>query len=270
MPKDTSWGGVAGWYDELLEEGSDTYQSAVILPNLLRLAAPRAGMRLLDLACGQGFFSRAFAAAGADVVGADLGEELVERARAHAAGGTAAPRVAYHVAPSDKLPFLKDASFDAVTIVLAIQNIERYRETFAEASRLLRAGGKLFIVMNHPAFRIPRRSGWGYDEAGKIQYRRVDGYLSEAAIEIVMEPGKAAASASQKGDKSGKAAAAMTVSFHRSLQAYMKALEKAGFALARLEEWTSHKKSQAGPRQVAEDRARREIPLFMMLEAAKK
>ena len=37
---------------------------------------------------------------------------------------------------------------------------------------------------------------------------------------------------------------------------FSKALFKAGFAITRLEEWVSHKQSQKGPRQRAEDTAR--------------
>lgn len=36
-----------------------------------------------------------------------------------------------------------------------------------------------------------------------------------------------------------------------------------------MEEWISHKKSEKGPRQSAEDTARREFSLFLMLEARK-
>jgi hypothetical protein len=75
-----------------------------------------------------------------------------------------------------------------------------------------------------------------------------------------MNPGEVASQSSE---------AQNTISFHRPLQAYMKALEKTGFVLARLEEWTSHKKSEKGPRQTAEDRARKEIPLFLMMECVK-
>ena len=53
------------------------------------------------------------------------------------------------------------------------------------------------------------------------------------------------------------------------MQDYFKALTRSGFSVSRLEEWISHKKSQAGPRQAAEDTARKEIPLFLMLEARK-
>jgi len=58
--KDTSWGKVADWYDELLEEKTGTYQTEVILPNILRLLDLKKGETILDLACGQGFFSREF------------------------------------------------------------------------------------------------------------------------------------------------------------------------------------------------------------------
>ena len=46
-------------------------------------------------------------------------------------------------------------------------------------------------------------------------------------------------------------------------------MAKEGFAIAKLEEWISHKRSERGPRQSAEDISRKEIPLFLMLEAKK-
>ena len=39
----TSWGNVAGWYDDLLEKSPDSYQEKVILPNLLRIIDPKPG-----------------------------------------------------------------------------------------------------------------------------------------------------------------------------------------------------------------------------------
>lgn len=58
-----------------------------------------------------------------------------------------------------------------------------------------------------------------------------------------------------------------TVSFHRPLQSYFKFLQKSGFAVSRLEEWNSHRKSELGKRSKAEDTARKEIPLFLALVA---
>ena len=61
----------------------------------------------------------------------------------------------------------------------------------------------------------------------------------------------------------------LTKSFHRSLQDYTKAFAKAGLCISKIEEWISHKQSQSGPRQKAEDVARKEIPIFMCLELCK-
>lgn len=248
MKKDTSWGKVAEWYNEYLEETEDSYQRQVILPNLLRLLDIKKGSRLLDIACGQGFFSREFAKAGAAVVGADLARDLILKAQELSPNS-----IEYHVAPAHKLTFAKDATYDVATVVLAIQNIENIAEVFAEAARVLKPGGRLVLVMMHPAFRIPQGASWGWDEENKVQYRRVDRYLSQSRAELVVHP--------------GKKASAKTISYHRSLQDFSKALFKAGFAVTRLEEWISHKESQKGPRQKAENTARKEIPLFLMLEA---
>ena len=65
----------------------------------------------------------------------------------------------------------------------------------------------------------------------------------------------------------GEEKSEQTFSYHRSLQDFFKALAKNGFVVSRLEEWISHKISERGPRQAAEDIARKEIPLFLMLEA---
>ncbi len=246
MKKDTSWGGVAEWYDHHLETDKDSYQERVIAPGLLRLLDIKKGMRVLDLACGQGFFSRKFAEKGAAVTGADIGRELIEVAKKRS------PEIPYYITPAHKLGFAQGESFDAVVIVLAIQNIANMLDVFKEARRVLKPGGRMILVMNHPAFRIPRRSAWGFSGAEKKQYRRIDGYLSESTVPILMHPGQAKSES--------------TISYHRSLQDYSKALAKAGFAITRLEEWISHKKSQAGPRQEAEDTARKEIPLFLMIE----
>ena len=79
--KNTSWENVAGWYDEYLENGKDTYQSKVILPNLIRLMDIKKGQKILDIACGTGFFSRQFHKIGAVVAGVDASENLIKIAR---------------------------------------------------------------------------------------------------------------------------------------------------------------------------------------------
>lgn len=254
MDKSTSWGNVANWYNNLIKKDVDSYQRKLILPNLIRLLNVKKGEIIVDLACGQGFFARELAKLGARVVGADISPELIEIAR-HLPGEQQRHPVEYHVAAAHKLDFLKNASIDKVVIILSLQNIENANEVIREVSRILKLHGKFFMVLNHPAFRIPKQSSWGWDEVKKVQYRRQNSYLSESEEQIQMHPGE------KPSEK--------TISFHRPLQFYFKALFKNGFLVSRLEEWTSHKISEPGPKKEAEDRARHEFPLFLFLEAIK-
>jgi SAM-dependent methyltransferase len=250
----TSWGGVADWYGEHVE-GGDTYHAQVVAPNILRLVTPEKGLRLLDVGCGEGYFSRLFAAAGASVTAADISPELIELAREKDRG--AKQHVSYHVASAEDMAFAPDRSFDVITAVLTLQNMEHFTTVCKEIARILTPQGRVVLVLNHPAFRIPKESSWGWDRedgvpGGGVQYRRIDRYLTPHKATIDMHPG------AQTGD--------VTYSFHRSLQDHMKGFAKAGLAVTRLEEWISHRKSEPGPRQRAEDTARKEIPLFLALE----
>lgn len=246
MKTTTSWGPIADWYEEHLE-GEDTYHAKVIVPNLLRVLEPESGLRVLDLACGEGSVTEMIAASGADVTGADISKELIEKAKAR--GGS----VTYHVTPAESLAFAKAGSFDAVTCVLALQNMESLEPVFCEVARVLVPGGRFIFVLNHPILRIPKRSSWGFDEGKGVQYRRLDGYYLPSREKMLAHPGD------PKSEH--------TWSFQRSLEEHFKALFKAGFAVTGFEEWISHKTSEKGPRQKAEDRARKEFPLFLMIVA---
>lgn len=248
MKSDTSWGNVAEWYDEFLETSKDSYQKQVILPNILRILNLKKKDHVLDLACGQGFFSRQFAQTGAQVIGVDTSVELIALARARSP-----KQIIYHVLSADRLKGIASKSFDAITIILALQNIKNIADVFAECKRVVAPHGRVVIVINHPAFRIPKQSSWGWDSTRSAQYRRVDSYLTESQIAIDMHPG-----AKQKQT---------TISFHRPLQTYINTLAKHDFVVTRMEEWISHKQSMKGPRQAAENHSRKEIPLFLMIEA---
>jgi ubiquinone/menaquinone biosynthesis C-methylase UbiE len=245
---DTSWNEAAEWYDALLE-AEGTYQRDLILPNILRLMAIKKTDVVLDLACGQGFFSREFKKEANKVIAADLSTELIKIAESKS------KNIEYHVASADNLRFLKDETTDKVVIILSLQNISDIASVFKECRRVLRPGGRIYFVLNHPAFRIPRASSWGWDEKNEVQYRRIDAYLSESKVAIQTHPGSSPRES--------------TWSFHKPLQNYFKSLAKNNFAVLRLEEWNSEKTSGSGPRKKAEDRARKEIPLFMAVEAIK-
>ena len=243
----TSWGGEASWYTEHLAN-EDTYHAKVILPNLMRLIDPKPGQKILEIGCGEGFFSEELARKGSTVTACDISPELIALAQKKG-------KATYLVTPAQNLSMFANGSFEVVLAVLTLQNMERLDVVMKEVSRVLAPRGRFIFVLNHPMIRIPQASSWDYDEEKKVQYRRLDAYLSERRTAIDMHPGK--------GKKS------LTYSFHRSLQEYMKLLRGGGFAITRLEEWISHKTSQPGPRAKAEDVSRKEFPLFMMIEATR-
>lgn len=248
----TSWGHVAAWYDALLQK-EGTYQSEVILPNLLRLMSIKPGDKILDLACGPGFFSQHFAQKGAKVLGLDISPEFISMAREKFLNGPLADKLDFKVGSSDDLSFLPNGSMDKIAIIMALENIQNVPETFSQCYRVLSRSGSMHMVMNHPAFRIPGASSWEWDDEKKVLYRRIERYLSESSAKIKIHPGSNPRE--------------YTVTFHRPLQWYFKHLTNKGFCITRVEEWISHKKSQKGPRKEQEDRARKEIPLFLYIEA---
>ena len=252
--KDTSWEEVAVWYDSHLRFG-DTYQEKVIAPHLARLLELSSDEILLDLGCGQGYFTHLFLPGVARVIGVDASETLLRIAK----GQTKIEdldRAEFFIAESHAIPMIADNSVHKILITLALQNIRECAKTFVECARVLKPSGSVHIVLNHPSFRIPKASGWRYDDTTKVLHREVSRYLSEFSSAIVMHPGS-------------KEKRETTVSFHRPLEKYMEHARDAGLALVDLEEWASHKISQPGPRAAAEDRARREIPLFMYLQFKK-
>lgn len=244
-PQQTSWEKSADWYDRILgEKGSELYQR-VVLPRALNLLNPKRAEHVLDLGCGQGVFSRALAEKGCQVTGIDAAPSLIKRAKSYPS------RSPIRYFTRDAAEILDLGSFDAASAILCLQNMHHLATVCRSAASVLKPGGRMLWVMNHPCFRIPRQTSWGFDEERKIQYRRIDAYGSPMSIPILMHPGR-------KDSES-------TVSFHLSLTDLMAPALAAGFVLSGFEEWISDKESQPGPRARAENRARTEFPLFLGL-----
>jgi len=246
-----SWEQVADWYDSLASEKGTDFHQRVVIPGVLRLLDLQKGENVLDVGCGQGVVSRALHQHGADVTGVDLSPRLVQMARQRSPKA-----IRYHVGDARSMEFLADHSFDAMACVLAAQNTDPIEPVFVECSRLLRPQGRLALVVNHPAFRIPRQSRWRLDRDQKVLYREVDTYLSPLRIPIDMKPFK------EPGRK-------FTWTYHRPIQAYVNSLADAGLWVNCLEEWPAAKTSRGGPWARAENRARAEIPLFLAMRAVK-
>jgi ubiquinone/menaquinone biosynthesis C-methylase UbiE len=252
----TSWQPVHKWYSRETRDQGHYYHEHVILPNLRRLIQLKKHDSVLDLACGAGVFGRSISAT-FPYLGIDIAPGLIEAARkqdrhdlhTYIVGDITAPWELF----SKKLQ--TNQSFSHAVCILAIQNIQSPLAVFQNASHALTTNGTFILVMNHPAFRIPRQSSWGVDETNKLQYRKINRYMSPLEIPMTMHPGK--------GKKSP-----ITWSYHFPLSSYITWLSEAGFVITGLEEWTSDKESQ-GTTGKMENRSRSEIPLFLTIVAKK-
>jgi len=103
------------------------------------------GMKVLDIGCGIGGPARYFAEAhGCTVMGIDLTPDYVAVAAALTRRCGLADRVSFEQGSALAMPFA-DAAFDAVTLIHVGMNIADKRRLFAEARRVLGAGGTFGI-----------------------------------------------------------------------------------------------------------------------------
>lgn len=245
----SSWQRVAPWYNKITRGGEGHYyHEHVVIPGVLRLLSLSPNSNILDLACGNGVLAKKLSK-NVKYTGIDLSEGLVRFAKDEDKN-----RQHKYIVSDVTLPLTIPNDFTHAAIVLALQNIENPLGVLKNAGNHLVSGGKLVIVLNHPAFRIPRQSSWGIDEERKIQYRRVDKYMSPMDIPINMNP----------SDRNSE----VMMSYHFPISDYSKMLKDAGFMIELIEEWTSDKES-VGRAGRMENRSRAEIPLFMAISAKK-
>ncbi|MBD3898256.1 methyltransferase domain-containing protein [Halomonas sp. ML-15] len=115
---------------------ADYAHHADFVPSLgsevVKLLAPQAGERILDLGCGDGALSERLAKLGVDIVGVDASEAMVEAARER--GITA------QVIDAHRLPF--DHEFDAVFSNAALHWMLEPQAVIAGVKRALKPGGR--------------------------------------------------------------------------------------------------------------------------------
>ncbi len=244
----SSWEPASQWYKGIVGEEGHYYHQQIILPGVKRLLdlASCPSSNVLDLACGSGVLGR-YLPENIHYTGIDISPTLIKEAKKLDRNS----KHQYHVADVMKALPIQQQKFSHATIILALQNIQQPLHVFKNIFKALEKGGKLIIVLNHPCFRIPRQSSWQIDEAKKLQYRRIDNYLSPIEIPIQAHPSK-------------KEQPPQLVSYHYPLSSYIQWLKEAGFKVYDMEEWCSDKVS-TGSRAKMENHSRKEFPLFLTI-----
>jgi ubiquinone/menaquinone biosynthesis C-methylase UbiE len=132
------------YYEQLwqaLPEGLEAPDFSLRSRFLLERVPP--GARVLDVGCGEARFTVALARAGARVVGVDVAEEPLRRARSRH------PELDLRVVPVAGPWELEDAGFDVVWAGEVIEHVADTGAWLSEVRRVLRSGGSL--VLSTPA-----------------------------------------------------------------------------------------------------------------------
>lgn len=165
-------------YDEIAEQYKRSKQVAwrchIEQYSLCELAGDVAGARVLDLACGDGHYTRIFKNMGASrVVGMDVSPKMVELARA--AEKRELLGVSYLVGDASSPHF--QPCFDMVCAAYLLNYARSEEELFAMAQAIhqsLKPGGRLVAVNNNPnqqpdAFGNTRKHGFVKEAASEIR-----------------------------------------------------------------------------------------------------
>ena len=160
------------------------------------------GEKVLELCCGYGFYTDYFRSIGANVIGIDGSEKMIEIARKRY------PNTAFSVMDITTPLAFESNQFDVVFSNQVLMDIEDIDFVFSECRRILKPGGILYYSIVHPAF---YDCHWQKDENGYSYAKVIDKYIKPYQF---------------TNEFWGE-----TEHFHRPLSDYLNVAAKNGFAL---------------------------------------
>jgi ubiquinone/menaquinone biosynthesis C-methylase UbiE len=226
----STYDGFADWY--AAHAGAGNWVQEAILANLNQLTGDVADLAVLDLACGEGFYSRALRQRGAVPTGVDLSEPLLRFARNRDANHTAD----YVHDDAQRLASFSDASFDSAICMMALMDIPDLAAVFRSVHRVVRPGGWFVGAITHPCFETPH-AGW----------LEMDGSMVRTAVRYLREGNWIS--------RNGEGVRARAGAEHRTLSTYLNTAIAAGWTLDRLVEPANNKPDDPTP----------DIPRLMMM-----
>ena len=200
---------IADWYPGWVGDGEGLIAGGVggLLPTTVR------GTRVLDVACGHGRASRGLARLGADVVGADLSQDLVAQARACEADQPLG--IIYHAADvTNPDQWWDGALFDGAVCEMAMMDIDDLHRTIHAVAITVRAGGWFVASLVHPCF--------PGNEAGLSSWPPEGSYFDEGWWTST--------------DHNPDGVRIRVGSSHRTVSTYLNALIETGFTIERVVE----------------------------------
>jgi 2-polyprenyl-3-methyl-5-hydroxy-6-metoxy-1,4-benzoquinol methylase len=146
------WDQNAAFWDDRYGEGN-AFQKLLIGPATERLLGLKPGELVLDIACGNGAFSRRMAELGARVVACDFSARFLERAQERTTKH--ADRIEYRqidATDEGQLLALGKRRFDAAVCTMALMDMAEIEPLISALGQLLKPGGRFIFSIMHPCF----------------------------------------------------------------------------------------------------------------------
>jgi Methylase involved in ubiquinone/menaquinone biosynthesis len=252
----TLWQNNAEAWTQMSRMGYDINRDWLNLPNFLKILPPVAGLKGLDVGCGEGTNTRAVAQRGAKMIGIDVSSIFIEHAAAHES--TAELGIEYLVASATELPFSAD-EFDFVMSTMCLMDIPDLEKAIADIYRVLRKGGFLQFSIMHPCFSSPAFKWVHNDDGERIAVE--SGRYFEEKVSIDEWTFTAA-----PPEISSQFEPFRVAHFHRTLTSWISLLLATGFSLEALNEPTADDEVIAKYPALAYARS---LPLFLQMRFGK-
>ena len=146
------WNANASFWDNYMGEGKN-FQQILLGPNIEQMLNILPGMHILEIACGNGNFSRRLANLGAIVTAFDFSHNFIAYAREKSQ--SYGDQITYHILDAtDKadLLILRGAQINAAVCNMALMDIPEIETLITTLPKLLTNGGKFIFSITHPCF----------------------------------------------------------------------------------------------------------------------
>jgi len=150
------WEQNADYWDEKMGEHSNRHFRELVCPDTERFLSVTAREKVLDIACGNGNFSKRLAELGAYVTAFDYSENMIRNARKRC--NEYLDKIDFRVMDAtkyDDIVSLGEGSFDKAVCNMGIHDISDITLMFRGVYDLLKPSGVFVFSTMHPCFRTP-------------------------------------------------------------------------------------------------------------------
>lgn len=150
------WENNSAFWDEYMGDESNAFHRELIRPNVEKLLTIKEGERVLDIACGNGNFTRRLVELGANAVAFDFSPLMIERAKERSSHQL--DKIEYIVLDAtdyNSLIILGLGTFDKAVCNMGLMDMAEITPLLKALHQLLKDSGIFVFAIMHPCFQVP-------------------------------------------------------------------------------------------------------------------